>query len=230
MEPAKLDDRELGCIDFFLFCCLLSSGLVWPTSWAILAPSWAILASSWTILAPSGAIRAPSWLPKASQSLPRLNQSFPRVIPEAPKGFQSKKWKNVKNRLGEKSIFGKAAPEIWRAYFTEANAKSISLRVYLQKVLNISRKIHFSPSLFFTFFRRRFQAHLAKMGGPSDTYPALQDAILAHGGHSWVGVATRELAWPLVNETTPPPISKTLVMVQSDPTRTRSQVILTDVR
>ena len=52
MEPAKLDDRELGCIDFFLFCCLLSSGLVWPTSWAILAPSWAILAPSWLHLGP----------------------------------------------------------------------------------------------------------------------------------------------------------------------------------
>ena len=84
MEPAKLDDRELGCIDFFLFCCLLSSGLVWPTSWAILAPSWAILASSWTILAPSGAIRAPSWLPKASQSLPRLNQTIPRGAQRLP--------------------------------------------------------------------------------------------------------------------------------------------------
>ena len=65
MEPAKLDDRELGCIDFFLFCCLLSSGLVWPTSWVILA-------SSWTILAPSEAIRAPSWPPK---SLPKLAQT-----------------------------------------------------------------------------------------------------------------------------------------------------------
>ena len=74
MVPAKLDDRESGCIDFFLFCCLLSSGLVWPTSWTILASSWAILASCWTILDPSWAILAP--------------QSFPRVIPEAPKGFQ----------------------------------------------------------------------------------------------------------------------------------------------
>ena len=95
MEPAKLDDRELGCIDFFLFCCLLSSGLVWPTSWAILAPSWAILASSWTILAPSGAIRAPSWASKASPSFPRLNQTVPRGAhrsPEAPKAKIMKIW------------------------------------------------------------------------------------------------------------------------------------------
>ena len=84
MEPAKLDDLELACIDFFLFCFLLSSGLVWPPSWAILTPSWAILASSWTILAPSGAIRAPSWLPKASRSLTRLNQTIPRGAQRLP--------------------------------------------------------------------------------------------------------------------------------------------------
>ena len=86
MEPAKLDDRELGCIDLFLFCCLLSSGLVWPTSWAILASSWAILASFWNILPPSGTIRAPSWLPKASRSLPRLNQTIPRGAQMLPRG------------------------------------------------------------------------------------------------------------------------------------------------
>ena len=95
MEPAKLDDRELWCIDFFLFCCLLSSGLVWPPFWAILAPSWAILASSWTILAPSGAVRAPSWVPKASPSFPRLNQTIPRGAqrpPEAPRAKIMKIW------------------------------------------------------------------------------------------------------------------------------------------
>ena len=97
MEPAKLDDRELACIDFFLFCCLLSSGLVWPTSWAILAPSWAILASSWTILAPSGAIRAPSWLPKASQSLPRLNQTIPRGAQRLPEPKSHKQAKRSPN-------------------------------------------------------------------------------------------------------------------------------------
>ena len=91
MEPAKLDDRELACIDFFLFCFLLSSGLVWVPSWIILAPSWVILAPSWahlgpswTILAPSGAIRAPSCPPKASQSLPRLNQTIPRGAQRLP--------------------------------------------------------------------------------------------------------------------------------------------------
>ena len=95
MEPAKLDDRELGCIVFFLFCFLLSSELVWSPSWAILAPSWAILASSWTILAPSGAIRAPSWAPKASPSFPRLNQTVPRGAhrpPEAPRAKIMKIW------------------------------------------------------------------------------------------------------------------------------------------
>ena len=95
MEPAKLDDRELGCIDFFLFCFLLSSGLVWPPSWAILAPSWAILASSWAILAPSGAIRAPSWAPKSFPIFPRLNQTVPRGAhrpPEAPRAKIMKIW------------------------------------------------------------------------------------------------------------------------------------------
>ena len=104
MEPAKLDDRELGCIDFFWFCCLLSSGLVWPTSWAILAPSWAILASSWTILAPSGAIRAPSWLPKASRSLPRLNQTIPRGaqrLPEPKSHKQAKRSPNTDRDFSE---------------------------------------------------------------------------------------------------------------------------------
>ena len=90
MEPAKLDDRELGCIDLFLFCCLLSSGLVWPTSWAILA-------SSWTTLAPSGAIRAPSWLPKASRSLPRLNQTIPRGAQRLPEPKSHKQAKRSPN-------------------------------------------------------------------------------------------------------------------------------------
>ena len=99
MEPAKLDDRELGCIDFFWFCCLLSSGLVWPTSWAILAPSWAILASSWTILAPSGAIRATSWTPKASPSFPRLNQTVPRGAHRPPESLRAKIMKIWARRL-----------------------------------------------------------------------------------------------------------------------------------
>ena len=81
MEPAELDDRELGCIVFFLFCCLLSSGLVWPPSC--------------TILAPSGAIQAPSWAPKASPSFPRLTQTVPRGAhrpPEAPRAKIMKIW------------------------------------------------------------------------------------------------------------------------------------------
>ena len=127
MEPAKLDDRELGCIDFFLFCCLLSSGLVWPTSWAILAPSWAILvsswtilapsaaslASSWTILAPSGAIRAPSWLPKASQSLPRLNQTIPRGAQRLP---EPKSHKHAKRAALQIEISVRFAFSFWRPY------------------------------------------------------------------------------------------------------------------
>ena len=72
MEPAKLDDQELGCIDFFLFCCLLSSGLVWPTSWAILAPSWAILdhilGHPGSIWGHPGSILAPQSLPKLAQT------------------------------------------------------------------------------------------------------------------------------------------------------------------
>ena len=110
MEPAKLDDRELACIDFFLFCFLLPSGLVWPTSWAILAPSWAILASSWTILVPPGAIRAPSWLPKASRSLPRLNQTIPR-------GAQSPNHTNrQKGRRIQLEILVRFAFSFWRPY------------------------------------------------------------------------------------------------------------------
>ena len=99
MEPAELDDRELGCIDFFLFCFLLSSGLVWPPSWLrlgfILDHLGSVLASSWTILAPSGAVRAPSWVPKASPSFPRLNQTVPRGAhrpPEAPRAKIMKIW------------------------------------------------------------------------------------------------------------------------------------------
>ena len=68
MEPAKLDDRELGCIDFFLFCCLLSSGLVWPTSWAILAPSWAILGLSWPTLASQKSPQTYGLIPSLSQT------------------------------------------------------------------------------------------------------------------------------------------------------------------
>ena len=120
MEPAKLDDRELGCIDFFLFCFLLSSGLVWAPSWIILAPSWIILGSSWahlgpswTILAPSGAIRAPSWLPKASQSLPRLNQTIPRGAQRLP---EPKSHKHAKVTPLQIEILVRFAFSFWRPY------------------------------------------------------------------------------------------------------------------
>ena len=103
MEPAKLDDRELACIDFFLFCFLLSSGLVWAPSWAILASSWLILAHLgfvWahlgsisghlgsilghvaSILDPSWLHLEPSWLPKASPDHPKISfgaQRLPRA-------------------------------------------------------------------------------------------------------------------------------------------------------
>ena len=85
MEPAKLDDREMACIDFFLFCFLLSSGLVWAPSWSILAPSWIILGFSWAILAPSWLHLGPYGLhlgsPKPSQACPDLA----RLSPEAPR-------------------------------------------------------------------------------------------------------------------------------------------------
>ena len=113
LEPAKLDDRELGCIDSFLFCFLLSSGLVWPRSRAIMASSWTMLASSWTILAPSGAIWAPSWAPKASPSFPRLNQTIPRGAqrrPEAPRGSQSQKRKS--GLIAWRQFFASATSEI----------------------------------------------------------------------------------------------------------------------
>ena len=74
MEPAKLDDRELRCIDFFLFCFLLSSGLVWPTSWAILAPSWLHL--------------GPSGLHLGSPKPPQACPDLTRLSPEAPRGPQ----------------------------------------------------------------------------------------------------------------------------------------------
>ena len=45
-------------------------------------------------------------------------------------------------------------------------------------------------------------------------------------GIQWVCVAAREFAWT----NRPPPISKTLVMVQGDPTRTHAQVLLIDDR
>ena len=120
MEPAELDDRDLGCIDFFLFCFLLSSGLVWVPSWIILAPSWIILGSSWahlgpswTILAPSGAIRAPSWLPKASQSLPRLNQTIPRGAQRLP---EPKSHKHAKRAALQIEILVRFAFSFWRPY------------------------------------------------------------------------------------------------------------------
>ena len=129
MEPAKLDDRELGCIDLFLFCCLLSSGLVWPTSWAILASSWAILASSWTILAPSGAIRAPSWLPKASRSLPRLNQTIPRGAQRLP---EPKSHKHVKVTRLQIEILVRNVFSFWRPF-------PIRVKCRFKKVFNEKR-------------------------------------------------------------------------------------------
>ena len=72
MEPAKLDDRELAYIDFFLFCFLLSSGLVWAPSWIILASSWLHLEPSWlhlgSIWGHPGSILGPQSLPKLSQT------------------------------------------------------------------------------------------------------------------------------------------------------------------
>ena len=65
MEPAKLDDRELGCIDFFLFCFLLSSGLVWPPSWLCLG---FILDHLGSIFGHPGSILAPQSLPKLAQT------------------------------------------------------------------------------------------------------------------------------------------------------------------
>ena len=88
MEPAKLDERELGCIDFFLFCYLLSSGLVWPTSWAILAPSWLHLGPSWLHLGPSGLHLGSPKPPEACPDLTRLS-------PEAPRGSQSQNHTNT---------------------------------------------------------------------------------------------------------------------------------------
>ena len=80
MEPAELDDRELGCIDLFLFCCLLSS-FFWARLAPILAPSWLHLGPSWLHLGPSGLHLA---LPKPPQAFPDLT----RLSPEAPIGPQ----------------------------------------------------------------------------------------------------------------------------------------------
>ena len=221
MEPAKLDDRELGCIDFFLFCCLLSSGFVWPTSWAILAPSWAILASSWTILAPSGAIRAPSWLPKASRSLPRLNQGFPRCSPRPPEQKIIKAQKIIEKG----SISGQISEEIWRADFFEEFAKTMPSRGFCTKCSKNHRKSIPSRDFFYYFFAKDFFNNLLK-GGLSDTN-------LRKGKRFWHSVSWHERACPSVSErerNDPPPISKTLVMVQSDPTRTPTQLIRIDFR
>ena len=49
----------------------------------------------------------------------------------------------------------------------------------------------------------------------------------------WGTVGARERSWTVVDgreRNDPPPISKTLVMVQSDPTRTPTQLIRIDVR
>ena len=120
MEPAKLDDRELGCIDFFLFCFLLSSGLVWAPSWAILGHLGSILGHLGfilghlgSILAPSGAIRAPSWLPKASRSLPRPNQTIPRGAQRLPDPNHTNRQKA--NRI-QIEILVRFAFSFWRPY------------------------------------------------------------------------------------------------------------------
>ena len=65
---------------------------------------------------------------------------------------------------------------------------------------------------------------LSKKGGPSSPYPAAVtiDSVPERGK------ADQGLPRPVKRP--PHPTCKTLVMVQSDPTRTRSQVILTGVR
>ena len=42
------------------------------------------------------------------------------------------------------------------------------------------------------FFFIKCNAEIAQKGGPSDTYPALQDAILGHGELAWTLVSDRE--------------------------------------
>ena len=117
MEPAELDDRELGCIDFFLFCFLLSSGLVWAPSWAILAPSWATLASSWAILAPSWLHLGPSGLHLGSPKPPEACPDLTRLSPEAPRGSQSPNHTNrQKGHRIQIEILVRFAFSFWRPY------------------------------------------------------------------------------------------------------------------
>ena len=75
------------------------------------------------------------------------------------------------------------------------------LRMYSMKTRFLLKK-HENMSIAsvkkMTFYFFECNAEIAQKGGPSDTYPPLQDAILAHG----------ELAWPLVNESTPPRFQK----------------------
>ena len=47
-----------------------------------------------------------------------------------------------------------------------------------------------------SFFFIECNAEIAQKGGPSDTYPALQDAILGHGELAWALVGARVLKRP----------------------------------
>ena len=73
MEPAKLDDRELACIDFFLFCFLVSSGFAWPPP--ILGHPGSILDHLGFILDHLGSIWGHPGSILAPQSLPKLAQT-----------------------------------------------------------------------------------------------------------------------------------------------------------
>ena len=154
-----------------MFCCLLSSGLVWPTSWAILAPSWAILASSWTILAPSGAIRAPSWLPKASQSLPRLNQTIPRGAQRLP---ELKSHKHAKRAALQIEILVRFAFSFWRPYPIRDKCRVKTLFDENNTFAQKTQKYEHSFGEKREFFFIECNAEIAQKGGPSDTYPAVR--------------------------------------------------------
>ena len=71
MEPAKLDERELGCIDFFWFCCLLSSARlahILGHPGFILGHLGFILDHLGSIWGHPGSILAPQSLPKLAQT------------------------------------------------------------------------------------------------------------------------------------------------------------------
>ena len=76
---------------------------------------------------------------------------------------------------------------------------NVDLRLYSMKtrlLLKKTQKYEHSFGENMIFFFIECNAEIAQKGGPSDTYPPLQDAILGHGGHSLPLVATRELALP----------------------------------